>query len=134
MLWATGQLPLVDAAAIDHTRPSTARVTPAATAEYGNYLADAGGCTGCHGAGLSGGKIPGTPPEWKPAANLTPSGAFAQWSEDDFKRALRTGRRPDGSPIDSIMPWKASAADDDDEIRAVYAYLKSVPARPYGNR
>jgi mono/diheme cytochrome c family protein len=39
------------------------------TVEYGRYLA--AGCVGCHGAGYSGGKIPGTPPDFLPTANLT---------------------------------------------------------------
>ncbi|AHG88008.1 cytochrome c class I [Gemmatirosa kalamazoonensis] len=133
-LWASGQLPLMDALRMDHAKRAPERVAVAPTAEYGHYLADVGGCTGCHGPGLSGGKIPGTPPDWRPAANLTPAGNLGKWTYDDFTRALRTGRRPDGSPIDSIMPWKATAKMTDDEIQAVYAFLKTVPAKPFGNR
>jgi mono/diheme cytochrome c family protein len=103
------------------------------SAEYGQYLARNAGCPSCHGPGLSGGKIPGTPPEWKPAANITPTGIGA-WSLDDFKRALREGKRPNGTPIDSIMPWKASGHMTDDEIASVYAFLRTVPAREFGNR
>ena len=133
-LWASGQLPLIDAFRIDHTKRAPERVAVAPTAEYGHYLADVGGCTGCHGPGLSGGKIPGTPPDWKPAANITPGGGLGRWTYDDFTRALRTGRRPDGSPIDTIMPWKAAAKMTDGELQAVYAFLKSVPAKQFGNR
>ena len=133
-LWTTGQLPLIDAFRIDHAKRPPVRVAVAPTAAYGHYLANVGGCTGCHGPGLSGGTIPGTPPDWKPAANLTPSGNVGTWTEEDFTHALRTGRRPDGSPIDTLMPWKAAAHMSDDEIKAVYAFLKTVPARPYGNR
>jgi len=133
-LWATGQLPIMGAATIDHAAPSVARVAAAPTAEYGHYLANVGGCTGCHGPGLSGGKIPGTPPDWKPAANLTPKGNLGHWSLADFTAALRTGKRPDGTPIDSIMPWKAAGKMTDDEISAVYAFLKTVPAKEFGGR
>jgi mono/diheme cytochrome c family protein len=133
-LWTFGQLPLMDALAIDHAKRAPERVAVAPTPEYGHYLANVGGCTGCHGPGLSGGKIPGTPPDWRPAANLTPAGNLGKWTVDDFTRALRTGRRPDGSPIDTIMPWRAAGQMTDDEIHAVYAYLKTVPARPFGNR
>ena len=133
-LWTAGQLPLMDAFTIDHAKRAPVRVAEAPTPAYGHYLADVGGCTGCHGPGLSGGKIPGTPPDWKPAANLTPAGNVGRWSLDDFSRALRTGRRPDGSPIDTIMPWKEAGKMTDDEMRAVYAFLRSVPAKAYGNR
>jgi mono/diheme cytochrome c family protein len=132
-LWTAGQLPLLDAARIDHAKPHPTQVAMTTGPEYGHYLADVGGCTGCHGPGLSGGKIPGTPPEWKPAANITPTGIGA-WSLDDFKRALREGKRPNGTPIDSIMPWKASGHMTDDEIASVYAFLRTVPAREFGNR
>jgi mono/diheme cytochrome c family protein len=132
-LMVTGQLPILSAEKIDHARKSPAHVVAEATPAYGKYLADVGGCTGCHGPGLSGGKIPGTPPDWKPAANITPAG-IGKWTEADFFRALREGRRPVGAPIDSIMPWKRTAMMTDDEIRAVWLYLKSVPPRQFGMR
>ena len=49
-------------------------VTPGPTAEYGRLSRLVGGCKGCHGPNLSGGKAPGGDPSWPPAANLTPSG------------------------------------------------------------
>lgn len=127
VLVATGQLPIIHAEHIDHTAP---RPMPqkAVTVEYGRYLANMGGCTGCHRADLSGGHVPGTPPEFKDASNLTPAGPLARWSEADFFNALRRGVRPDGSRLDDFMPWRATAAMTDDEIRAVWLYLKSVPA------
>ena len=115
---------LLDAARIDHAKPHLTQVAMTTGPGYGHYLADVGGCTGCHGPGLSGGKIPGTPPEWKPAANITPTGIGA-WSLDDFKRALREGKRPNGTPIDTIMPWQASGHMTDDEIASVYAFLRA---------
>ena len=108
-----------------------AHVEAEPTARYGAYLA--AGCTGCHGPGDSGGKIPGTPPDWKPAANITPAG-IGHYTEADFIRALREGRRPNGAPIDSLMPWRLTREMTDVELRALYAYLRTVPARPYGNR
>jgi len=108
-------------------------VEAGATAEYGRYLADAGGCAGCHGAGLSGGRMPGTPPEFKPAANITPAG-IGRWSEADFRRALREGRRPDGTQIDRQMPWRLTRLMTDEEISALYAYLRTVPPKAFGGR
>lgn len=118
---------------IDHERVAPARYEPSVSAEYGRYLANVGGCTGCHGPGLSGGPIPGAPPGFKPASNITPGG-IGSWTEADFFRALREGIRPSGTPIDTTMPWRLTAKMTDDEIKAVWAFLRTVPAKEYGNR
>jgi len=130
-LFVAGQVKLLGAELIDHTKPHFAHVDPEPTAKYGEYLAI--GCTGCHGPTFSGGKIPGTPPDWKPAANITPTG-IGRYAEADFIRILREGKRPDGSPVDSIMPWRLTKSMTDVELKALYAYLKTVPAKEYGNR
>jgi mono/diheme cytochrome c family protein len=132
-LVATGKLPLYQAAFVTVRAPHPAAPPVGVTREYGGYLAQIGGCTGCHGPGLSGGHVPGTPPEFKPAANLTPTG-IGSWSEADFFTALRTGKRPDGSALDPFMPWKMAGQMSDVEIRAVWAFLKTVPKKEFGNR
>ncbi len=58
------------AARIDHTLPPSAPVPEGVTVAHGEYVASM--CQGCHGAGLAGGRVPGSPPDWPPAANLTP--------------------------------------------------------------
>lgn len=128
-LFLAGQLSLVPAERVKHDRAHTPHVDVEPTARYGAYLA--AGCVGCHGAELAGGHIPGTPPDWKPAANITPTG-IGSWTEADFIRAMRTGVRPNGTPIDSLMPWRAMSAMHDVELQALYAYLRTVPARPTG--
>lgn len=105
---------------------------PAGTVEYGRYLADVSGCHGCHGYGLSGGRVAG-PPGLPPASNLTPTG-IGQWSEADFTRALRDGKRPDGRSIDEFMPWQVYRNMTDDELHAVWLYLRTVPPKPFGNK
>lgn len=130
-LYAAGQVKLLPGEEIDHTRTHAAHMQPEPTATYGEYLA--AGCTGCHGPTLSGGKIPGAPPDWKAAANITPAG-IGQYTEADFVRVLREGRRPDGSPVDSMMPYRLTREMTDVELKAVYAYLKTVPAKAYGGR
>jgi hypothetical protein len=47
---------------------------------------------------------------------------------------MRTGIRPDGSKIDEQMPWKDIGQMDDTELRALYAYLRTLTPRQYGNR
>lgn len=132
-LMAFGQLNMLGTEHISLTPPPPA--PPAGvTIEYGRYLANIGGCVGCHGPGLSGGRVPGTPPELPPASNLTPSGQLQVWSEEDFFRAMREGMRPGDIPIHPFMPWKATRLMTDDEIRATLAYLRSVPPKESGTR
>lgn len=125
ILYALGRFPLLPAEHIDH-RPRS-RTTPASgnTVEFGHYLTR--GCTGCHGANLGGQHVPGTPPSFKDAANLTPGGALSHWKEADFRRALRQGKRPDGSALDAFMPWRAIGKMSDQEIAAIWLYLQSTP-------
>ncbi|HSV54214.1 MAG TPA: cytochrome c, partial [Burkholderiaceae bacterium] len=55
---------------IDHSLAPSQPIAAAVTVEHGKYVANM--CIGCHGEKLSGGKIPGGPPDWPAAANLTP--------------------------------------------------------------
>lgn len=102
---------------------------------YGNYVAT--GCTTCHGAGLSGGKIPGVPPDWPAASNLTPApdAAISRWSAEQFVDTLRSGVTPQGRKLDSrYMPWPVIGKMTDDELHALWLYLRVVPAKHHGNR
>jgi len=40
----------------------------------------------------------------------------------------------DGSAINPFMPWKSFAKMTDNEIIAIWLYLKSVPPKPTGNK
>jgi mono/diheme cytochrome c family protein len=120
---------------IDHALPPPQPVPEAATALHGGYVANA--CIGCHGAGLSGGRIPGAPPEWPAAANLTPGAgsAMAHYADADaFIRMLRTGRRPDGSAVDRVMPFESLQALNDTDAQALYLHLKGLAPRAAGHR
>jgi len=132
-----GQVELFPANTIDHTGKRPPVPPEGATVEYGRHMSTVGGCIGCHGPELSGGPIPGAPPDWPPALNITPDPAtgIGKWSEADFFRSLRTGVRPDGRRLNpDHMPWKATSQMKDVEIRALYLYLKSVPPKPVGSR
>ena len=41
---------------------------------------------------------------------------------------IRTGTRPDGRELDSIMPWEYFGDMTDMELGALWAYLQSQPA------
>jgi mono/diheme cytochrome c family protein len=134
-MWAFNQLgsPMLSAETIDHTGPRPAAPPVGVTAEYGGYLAI--GCTGCHGAGFSGGPIPGAPPDFPPALNLTPGGELVGWTTADFIQTLHTGVTPSGKQLrPEYMPWPLFGQMTDDELSAVFLYLQSLPAKEYGNR
>ncbi len=125
-LFIAGELPPLAAEVIDHDEPHPEAPEPAVTVEYGQYLAT--GCMGCHGADYAGGAVPGAPPGSPPAANLTPAGNLGNWSEAQFIEAMRTGITPEGKQLDpSMMPWPSTAEMSDLELKAVWAFLQSLP-------
>lgn len=130
-LLATGQLDILVAPKTPDYKYA-ARVERTETPEYGRYLANISGCHGCHGFELSGGRVAG-PPDLPPAANLTPAG-IGSWTEGDFVRAMREGKRPDGTVIDEFMPWQQFREMTDSELRALWLYLQSVPPKEFGGK
>lgn len=129
-----GGFDLFPAARIDHEGARPDVPEPAPTAEYGAFLAVM--CTGCHGAQLSGGPIPGAPPELGNPRNLTMhETGLASWTGEDFRRAMREGITPDGRNLNpDQMPWRNSARMTDVELDAIWAYLQTVPHVTEGSR
>ncbi|ROZ72744.1 c-type cytochrome [Ramlibacter sp. WS9] len=122
------------AAKIDHSLPPAQPVAAGVTVQHGAYVANM--CIGCHGEKLSGGKIPGGPPDWPAAANITPGEGSAMTRYKDsaaFVTMLRSGKRPDGTPI-KVMPFESLAKLNDVDAQAIYEFLKTVPPRPAGGR
>lgn len=132
MLLATGKMK-IPATQIDHANLKPPTIAPGVTVEYGRYIAVA--CMACHGPNFSGGKIEVGPPDWPPARNLTPhaTGDLAKWTEQDFVRAIREGKRPDGAALNPAMP-RGFAAMNDEELGALWRFLKSLPPAATGTR
>jgi len=116
---------------IDHTLPPAKAVAEGPTPEHGAYVANM--CKGCHGETFHGGRIPGSPPDWPPAADLTSPATYAVYDNvDRFKAMLQSGKRPSGEAI-KVMPFPSLAALNDTDVEALYAYLRTLPkagARP----
>jgi len=116
---------MVGAGQIKFEPPVTVVAPPKGpTAEYGAYIMGWRDCRGCHGADLNGGT--GEP------AGLSPKGPSLRvvqgWTLEQFMTTLRTGVDPSGHALDSSqMPWKEIGLMDDDELGALYAYLKALP-------
>jgi len=64
-------------------------------------------------------------------ANLTPdpeTGVIGAMSEASFIQAMRTGKHLGaGRDIVPPMPWQWLGKMTDDDLKAIYAYLKSIP-------
>ena len=118
---------------IDHRLPPAQPVAVAETPEHGGYVAAM--CAGCHGHAFSGGRIPASPPDWPPASNLT-SGEGSVLPRyptvEAFTAMLRTGKRPDGSAVSKVMPFETLGNLNDTDVKALYAYLKTLPPRKTG--
>jgi mono/diheme cytochrome c family protein len=91
------------------------------TAEYGAYLVSIGGCTSCHGANLDGENIPTGPPK---GPNLR---IVKGWTDQQFLETMRTGMTSQGRQLSEEMPWRAYGQGTDDDLRAVYAFLRGLP-------
>jgi len=114
----------------------------APSADYGRYLAEGVyQCGDCHTPGFDADKVRGPDAyiggaELKNAAgetlyspNLTQDRetGIGRWSREQFALAVRSGLRPDDSPIGYPMPRFRGA--DEVEIDALLAYLRTFPAR-----
>jgi hypothetical protein len=63
-------------------------------------------------------------------ANLTPDPetGLGKWTADTFIQALRTGKHEGvGRPILPPMPYPWFAQATDEDLRAIFAYLQSIP-------
>jgi mono/diheme cytochrome c family protein len=110
------------------------RAEPDPAVQRGEYLARVGGCIACHsredGAPATGGEAIKTPFGSFYPPNLTPDPAtgLGAWGWGDFERAMREGLRPDGSPYYPAFPYPAFTRIRDADLRALWAYLRSLPA------
>jgi mono/diheme cytochrome c family protein len=124
---------MVPAAQFDHAQPPPPAVEPGVTVEYGSYLVTLGTCRDCHGEQLNGKPLPPMLDE-PPARNLTPAGELAGWSEEDFLQTIRSGVTPGGHALLEPMAGVLSSLQQqtDDELRAIFLYLQSLPPREFG--
>jgi cytochrome c553 len=123
ILASLDKLPLVTAERIDHTAKLVKQVKAEVSADFGKYLATS--CIGCHRADMKGGDpiAPGFPP----VANISSSGNPGKWTEQQFIDVLRTGKTPEGKVLNpKDMPWTMTSSYTDTELKALYAYLKTI--------
>jgi mono/diheme cytochrome c family protein len=112
-----------------------------ATEEYGRYLAHhVALCADCHTPRTGLQQKPdhdklfaGTadPPSGFPAnpRNLTfdPETGIGSWTELGFLNTIRNGVNPRGDSLHAFMPWRQLRRMNEDDLRAIYRYLKTLP-------
>jgi mono/diheme cytochrome c family protein len=129
---------------IDAKTPAAPAMTPV---QRGEYLATVSGCGDCHTPGtlydapdfsrkLSGSEL-GWQGPWGVtyASNLTPDmeTGLGGWTDAEIERALRSGVKKDGTPVGPPMPWPDFAQFTPDDMAALIAYLRSLPAVKQAN-
>jgi len=65
------------------------------------------------------------------AVNLTPDvdTGIGSWTEDMFIKTMRTGKHlGNGRDLLPPMPWYSLNALTDDDLKAIFAYLRTIPA------
>jgi hypothetical protein len=114
--------PVVDSTKLLSGHPANAQLPPINTSSLqpGNWMGMAPDITAFVGPwGIS------------YAANLTPDSAtgIGAWSEEVFMNTIRSGKHlGNGRPILPPMPWEFISKLTDDDLKSVYAYLRSLPA------
>jgi mono/diheme cytochrome c family protein len=107
----------------------------------GRRVSFTSGCQDCHTPGTFYGSLDstrmlsGTELGWAGPwgvsypRNLTPDmeTGIGKWSEEDIVTAIRTGHRPDQTPLLPPMPWPMYANLTDEDAYALAAFLKSLP-------
>ena len=121
---------------------SSAVLAQDAPIKRGQYLVTLGGCTDCHTPGYFFGKpdmtrylggsevgfeIPGLGVFHGPNLTPEPETGLGKWSAEEIGKAITTGKRPDGRILAPIMPSHAFANLTGEDVRAMVAFLKSLP-------
>jgi mono/diheme cytochrome c family protein len=126
ILYTAGVLPKMPVETVSHDVHVSAPAR-GTTPEYGEYMVNTNDCRLCHGQQMNGGPFP-DPTIKRISPNLTPGGELAFWSEEDFINTIRNGKTPSGHDLDpELMPWKSYRNMSDDELKAIFAYLQSLP-------
>jgi mono/diheme cytochrome c family protein len=130
----------------------TERPQKAINATYGAYLVNAAACAECHTNAIKGNKVEGMDfaggrefnfpgPKKIVSSNITPDKetGIGYWTEDAFVSKFKTFEdktklQDYKSPADyqPVMPWNMYAGMDTVDLKAIFAYLKTL--KPIKNK
>ena len=93
----------------------------------GKYLVELGSCGSCHTPTFAGGQSFKGPWGNVSSANITPDASgISYYDEALFIKTLRTGE-VGARKLASIMPWGYFRNMSDDDLKAIFAYLRTLP-------
>ncbi len=117
-------------AAVSLPEESFAVVADSVTLARGAYLVKIHACADCHGERLEGRVMVDAPPFLAVPSNLTSGqgGIGGTYTDADWEHAIRHGVGHGGRQLVPVMPSALYNALSDDEVGAMIAYLKTVPA------
>lgn len=122
-------------ASLPVTQPRADSAPPEASlVKTGEYLVTAGNCISCHSkpgaAPFAGGVKFTTQFGTIYSTNITADleTGIGGWTEEQFRRAMREGIRPDGEHLYPVFPYTAFTMLTDSDVSAMFAYLRSLPA------
>lgn len=104
------------------------------TLQEGAYLVRMAGCVDCHTVDwdrpFAGGYALWTPFGTFYTPNITPDKetGIGNWTEQDLRRALRSGVSPEGRVYYPSFPYRSYTKITDEDIHKMWAYLETVPA------
>lgn len=105
--------------------------------ERGRYVALASNCASCHtrpgGAPYAGGVPFETPVGTIYSSNITSSRehGIGKWTAEDLRRALHEGIAADGYRLFPAFPYTSFTQMTDEDVTALYAYMRTVAADEY---
>jgi mono/diheme cytochrome c family protein len=115
----------------------SAAVEDSALVERGRYVALAANCASCHtrpgGAPFAGGVAFEAPLGTIYSTNITSSldHGIGKWTAQDLRRALHEGIAADGSRLFPAFPYTSFTQMTDEDVDALYAYMRTVEADDY---
>src|SRR5215472_15488514 len=121
---------------IPATVPASALPPRAPDLGNGKVMFDAGGCPACHAPNqeertrLAGGLALKSPFGTFYAPNISSdrNDGIGGWSEADFVTAMLKGTSPDGRHYYPVFPYTSYQRMKLDDVRDLFAYLKTLPA------
>jgi mono/diheme cytochrome c family protein len=121
--------------------PAWAQGAPNDAAARGEYIFNIAGCLGCHtvpktGQRLAGGRALKTPFGTFYSPNITPDRetGIGGWTDEDFIRALRDGKSPDGTSYFPVFPYTSFTHLTEQDMRDLKAYIDAQPAVSQPNK
>ncbi|MDU6495237.1 cytochrome c, partial [Bradyrhizobium sp.] len=121
------------------TRPTTVALAAATRAPdlvNGQEIFNIGGCASCHAVPNQqdrlklGGGLPLASPFgtfYAPNISPDPKDGIGRWSEADFVNAVLKGVSPGGSHYYPAFPYTSYAGAKVDDVRDLFAYMKTLP-------